>query len=52
MDDLPFALWLGMIPTVTAESKGLWRMLAISHIRSEYSSLPSTSGAGIPTGRT
>ena len=52
MDDLPLALWLGMIPTVTVESKGLWRMLAISHIRSEYSSLPSTSGAGIPAGIT
>ena len=24
MDDLPFALWLGMIPTVRVESKGLW----------------------------
>ena len=22
MDDLPFALWLGMIPTVRVESKG------------------------------
>ena len=24
MDDLPFALWLRMIPTVRVESKGLW----------------------------
>ena len=24
MDDLPFALWLGMILTVRVESKGLW----------------------------
>ena len=24
LDDLPFALWLRMIPTVRVESKGLW----------------------------
>ena len=24
LDDLPFALWLGMIPTVRVESKGFW----------------------------
>ena len=30
MDDLPFALWLGMIPTVRVESKGLWGRLFLS----------------------
>ena len=30
MDDLPFALWLGTIPTVRVESKGLWGRLSIS----------------------
>ena len=54
MDDLPFALWLGMIPTVRVESKGLWGRLFLSLwlISSEYSSLPSTSGAGITAERT
>ena len=28
MDDLPIALWLGMIPTVRVESKGLWGRLS------------------------
>ena len=53
MDDLPFALWLGMMPTVREESKGLWGRLSfsLSVISSEYSSVPTTSGAGIPAGR-
>ena len=30
LDDLPFALWLGMIPAVSMESKGLWQRLSLS----------------------
>ena len=58
LDDLPFALLLGMILTirvaVRVESKGLWRRLSLSLllISSEYSTLPSTSATGIPAGRT
>ena len=53
LDDLPFAPWLGMMPTVREESKGLWGRLSfsLSVISSEYSSVPTTSGAGIPAGR-
>ena len=29
LDDLPFALWLVMIPTVRVESKGLWGRLSL-----------------------
>ena len=43
LDDLPFALWLGMIPTVRVESKGPWGRLSLSLwlISSEYGSIPS-----------
>ena len=53
MDDLPFALWLGMIPTVRVESKGSWGRLSRSPwlISSEYSSIPSTSGVEIKARR-
>ena len=30
LDDLPFALWLGMMPTLRVESKGLWGSLSLS----------------------
>ena len=30
MDDLPFALWLGMIPTVRVKSKGSWGRMSLS----------------------
>ena len=53
LDDLPFALWLRMMPTLKVESKGLWGRLSFSlWLISEYSSLPSTSGAGIRAGIT
>ena len=29
MDDLPFALWLGMMPIVKVEPKGAWGRLSI-----------------------
>ena len=53
MDELPFALWLGMISTVRMESMGLWGRLSLSLwlISSQYSPLPSISGAWIQTGR-
>ena len=54
MDDLPFALWLGMISTVRVESKVSWGRLSLSLwlISSEYSSSPSTSGVEIKAERT
>ena len=49
MDDLPFALWLGMIPTVRVESKGsgggdpslcdsvgVSTALSLSHLEQEF----------------
>ena len=53
MDDRPFSLWLEMIPIVRVESKASWGRLSISPwlSSSEYSSIPSTSGAEIKAGR-
>ena len=54
MDDLPFALWLGMMPTVRVESMVSCGRLSLSLwlIISEYSSSPSISGEEIKVGRT
>ena len=54
MNALPFALWFGMIPTVRVESKGSWGRLSLSPwlICSEYTSIPSISGAELKAGRT
>ena len=41
MNDLPFSLWLGMIPTVRVESKGLWGRLSSPRDSLAVSTAPS-----------